>query len=645
MKYNSFVRHQPNEMIARVTPIIRRQCTNAVRHYSVKERPSFGRKLVPLLDALPKEVEKEAQEKFVRLSKAFELLRSKRGFASSVAHIDQIYRNSGRFFIQEVLYLPDTNIYAFLFHHYKNSASIRTLILEGLFNLIIRGEIVSALYIVEKMQSFGIMSMGSQITLSETIQSMDRNILESEKQHYQEKLANLLLFQTILSGHSLLASSFLTQCIKENIKIESITVNKIISSLICQSDSNHLYYCHTIHRLLDHYGTEILTQQNAIGLMTFMQQNPHAIFYVNMLFNRFENKQELYKNEPKQYIRAATSLIRYNIDNGLHEVALKMWVNLTTMSITPLDGTEQLETTAKLIKCAPDMASVETIAQLLSPEIIEHIEVLEILLEKYGTSKESIKKFESLLKLLKAPLRRSTLTALFKSYVYQDNEKLAEKILQSLFKSKDGATAEEMNAVFTKLLRQGKLEECIDMVKSTDIHIAKRAYITIFREILQDEIRNDKERKFLQSMCSRLLLVPKEDEVFQLLTIEIIRYFSKKINNRAAKKTYIAINNLVSQSDISKSDKGSQQFNLEKFRIPNKFKDLLNLNNHSRIQCLDIISQRALQEKDTDTVIWSVDEYRFLGLTVKEIIQHIKKVDKDDFLSAILKEDIYESCN
>lgn len=599
----------------------------------VYSSPQITKTVGPILEPLPVS-EKKYEAKYERLQTVFTLLKSKKTLSLSVARINQIYLKSGRTFVEDLLEIPGTNIYPFLFHYYKHSSSIRTLLLDGLVKLIIEGKIDSAVELIDHMRVGKIIPVQASVILF----NIHLNKSSQDTSKRRQELGKLLIWQTVLTGDVLAAASYLIQFAEAEISVDPEVVKIVLRSIAVHHDSNYLYCCHAIHRLLDVYGATVLSSADSLLALEMLQQKPQALFYANWFFQRIPKLEELFQSNPHKFLKLLNGLIQFNIENGLYEVALNMWISTKRFQSKYLVP-DQIESLAKLLKDLPNLKSLDSLVEQIPKYATESQVIVDVLLEKYGTSKESISKFETLLKTVRAPLRRLTLTALFKAYVFQENEPVAEKILLNLLKSKDGATATEINAVFAKLLRQGKLQESIDMILSTDIHIAKIAYVTIFKEVVKKRSKTEQEENFLKTMCKRLMLVPRDDEVFELLTVEIVRYYSTHISNRAAKKIFINIDKFTAKSLIA-VDKQNIKFNFVKVGIPNRFRELLVLLPLSKLQCLDVITKRALQEEDASTIVWAVDEYRYQNLEIKDVLQHIQKMDENKFLNSIIRDDI-----
>jgi hypothetical protein len=517
----------------------------------------------------------------------------------------------------------------FILKNFKSSGSIRAFVLNDVFKAIMLRNSELALSIFQKM-------LDKHQTFNTVTSSLEKlNNTKSElviKNNIIPILANILLDQTIASGEPLLASSYAIQLHEASIPVTEENLHNLMLSLTINYENNHIYHCYTIIKLIDTFGTEYLNTSDIELITMFFLKDTKLQYFPNLLYDKLLADESLYKCQKCTFINMRNMLISLNIKSGNIYKAFEIFQG---SNIYPLCE-DDIPMIVMLLTNNKD--NHEDIISKLPPEVFQDQRIIDLLLKLYGTNSSTLDKFEGLVKRLKPPLRRLTLSLLFESFLYQNKEKAAELVLQSIFKSKNGISNQEFNAIITKLLEQGQMDQCLTMVKTADIHVSKSAYISIFRRML---IENKLESGFLDDIYRKFLKLNKEDESFAELTKSFIWFLSTRMNNRLGKKYYNVFSEYTSRSQSN----SPKVINLTQFGIPDKFHKLFRFSdNRIMVQTLEIILQQSLKEQDTATVKWAIEELRFLGFAYRQIIYMVKNKDEHNMLQEIIRHDVLERC-
>jgi len=600
-----------------------------VRRYSQSEKFNFQPKSFNIDEI--NDGNRANLELFQRLSRAYEILDSNVSFKYSTYNCSRYYETTNLIFFEDLLRFPriNTPMINFILKNFNSSSSIRALVLNDVFKAIILKNPELALSIFQKM-------MDKNQTFSTVTKSLEKlNNTKSDpfiSKNIIPILANILLDQTIASGEPLLASAYAIQFHDTSIRVTEENLHNLILSLTVNYENNHLYHCYATLKLIDVFGTESLNTSDIELIMEFFLMDTKLQYFPNLVYDKLLAGESLNKCQESSFRKFRNKLIVLNIENGNIYKAFDIF---NRSNIYPLCDHDMPMIELLLTKCQKNH---KEIVSKLPPDVFQDHKIIDLLLKLYGANNTSLDKFENLVKTLKPPLRRLTLSLLFQSFLHQNKEKAAELVLQSIFKSKNGISDQEFNAIITKLLEQGQMAQCLTMVKTADIHVSKSAYISIFRRML---IENKLESAFLDDLYRKFLKLNKEDESFAQLSKNFIWFLSTRINNRLGKKYYNVFSEYTTRSEPN-SDK---LINLSQFGVPDKFYRLFRFSDKRiMVETLEIILHQSLKERDTSTVKWAIEELRFLGFAYQQIICMVKDKDEQGILLDIIRDDVLESC-
>ncbi|KAK6462982.1 hypothetical protein DFJ63DRAFT_318168 [Scheffersomyces coipomensis] len=573
-----------------------------------------------------------------RLRTSFEVFQQGKKFRISSKLISEFYKKENSIFLEDVVSFPNSSdkVFKFIMYAYKSSPSMRVLIIDDLVELIRQEKydhIITSLKLLIELQ----------LAPLNVIEEFEK-AKSQENEELKTTLANCIALQALTVQERVYSTSVVNELEKNGIIFPISTIQRILQSLTVGSGAAGFYNSYAIIKTLQRYQISNFEEDCIFEVLQYLLQQK-SILFVNKCFELIIEDHllsKLFQSDSNAYIDIMMQVVNQNLDYGFYEVAFKYWKRITAEIEEPESKVAIIY--AKLLRLSPDTAWLEKVIKSMHNKEVDSIEVTDVLIEKLGTNKSTHngELLHTITSTLESPLRRSTLSSLFKSFLYQNNEQATDKVLQLIFKSKDGLESQDMDAMVKKLLKQGKVDQCIEMAKASSISVSKLAYVNIISHIFQYEEDISLRYKFLDEYSIEALKLPKRDHSFTLLTSEIIKLYSSRISNRAAKKMYLTIHNFASKPIINEEDKYYYVFNFKKFGIPNSFKDLITMNQECRIKCLDIIINKALIEKDIDTILWGIDEMRFIGLDVKDIIPHIRLCDKDKFIDSILKPEIHQ---
>ncbi|ODV81643.1 uncharacterized protein CANTADRAFT_3729 [Suhomyces tanzawaensis NRRL Y-17324] len=589
----------------------------SLRHLNTKALPrkvKLSHQPIPVIDDTKAELDTHS---FERLSQAYQMLGSKNKFSWSALKCYEFYEKSPSTFLQDLMQYPRINkgMISFLFHHYHHSSSIRVLILNDICTLLLAGKLHIVVAVLQEMQKLDILSAPIVTDLDFIISQKTK--LDAIK--LQITLSDILVRLSTTSGEPMVSSSYLLQFSQHGITISAETVRQVITSLMIDKDVYHSYNVYTILKLLDEYGTTIIDSSLAPKLLEYFIENPKSIFFANELLGRLERSAVLEK-ESQEAQKMLLNYILVNLECGLSETALSIWFDHIIVTEVCLPA---------LRVFFEKLTDSETMLRVIN-SIPLHLreanqDILQILVEFYGTRPGFQSEFNKLIPKLATPLPRLVYSSLFKAFMHQNNEGAAERILGIIFKSKNGLSHHEFYYIIDKLLQQeDNMDQCLTMVRNTDISVSKLAYTRIFNEILRTDNIED-YGPFFNELYIKFLKLSADDVALESLTVSIVDYLTTFISTRAGKKMYLRINSLDGKSNAFQSDKYSKMFNFEKYGIPNKFKRFMVLSTGGRRKCLDIIARQSIKESDIDTIKWSIEEMRFLGASVQEISKMISK--------------------
>lgn len=550
-------------------------------------------------------------EIYHRLRKVYNCFGGNTRFKYSAYKCTKIYEPLKANLFEDLFTYPRINndMIKLLMENYRTSSSIRTLVLNDIRNSLLKGKISLPLLLFEKLKNRG-----------QLYGTLNSNTIHG--------MVNFLITEAALSGEPMLAASYTIQFHRGGFTIEQTVLANLFHALAVDSEVVYLYQCFTIQRLVDIFGVDWFSVKEIELIGNYLLK---SWYFSYKMYQLFEKQGLLLKLSPELYKSYRFNLIKLSLDNGNSEKAWKIWQETNIFPIT----TSDIPVLELIFKSNPTRTN-EILLGDFPYTILTSPSIRDILIKHYGTSPDSSANFDSFVKLLTPPLQRLTLSLLFQSFLYQDNEQASESVLQSIFNSKNGISNEEFGAIIVKLLNQGKIDQCLGMVKTTDVNVGKLAYIDIFAKMLQTK---QMDQTFLKDLLRKFMKLRKGlDNSFALLTQKLISHFSHNINNRLAKKAYVTI---VNQSNKPEFDTSSASLNLEQFDIPHQFQRLFLLTNLPiQVEIVQGILLQALKEQDNSTLQWGIEELRYLGHELAQVLTFLKQNDEDGYLNDIFHEDI-----
>lgn len=562
---------------------------------------------------------------FERLSKIYQILSGRtRRFRYAANECRDIYIQNNASLLDDLLQYPRINkdMITFLFFNYTFSNSIKALLLDDLNRLLMAGNFEVVLKSFEKMTESGIVSASVERDFMYISTNRGR-ITETE---LRNTLAGLIVNQAVSSGEHLLASSFALRFKASNIPLNSETIRLLLRSLAIDTTTNHIYNSYTIIKILNEFPTKDIKLPDMCNLMLYLAEGKQQPFFANIIYDRILQSlllDEQLEGDLKKFYEAAIKLMQKNIELGDVTRAGKIWDSIKNIEITSTKNTVALsKLIQKLIETNEDAAEI-IVCENLSTELYHNPDLQDCILRFFGTRSKHTEMFEKLMKQLKPPLRRLTLSLLFEAFLLQNNESGAEKILLFIFKSKNGINFLDFDSIIRKLIRQQKITQCIDMLRSTDIEISKVGHISVFKNLIRTSNSQEK-MKFLEDLASRFHKLDNNDECFNLLTIAFFAYVSENINNRVSRSLFTQISR---NSHEKTSILRDSELNLEQYSFPKGFLQILSLEGSARLECLSIISNHAIEDHDLNTLKWCIEELRFSGVLLKDVLESIFKKD------------------
>ncbi|OBA22187.1 hypothetical protein METBIDRAFT_148405 [Metschnikowia bicuspidata var. bicuspidata NRRL YB-4993] len=205
----------------------------------------------------------------------------------------------------------------------------------------------------------------------------------------------------------------------------------------------------------------------AIRNMT-LSQTP---YFANLLHDKF---QERYNQNPllaRSLIETRKRLIIANLKHGNSNRAAEMWK--LNQNSNPEFAQKNVILFQSLIEKLNDEESADLLFNYFPKTLYTDPDIVDFLIAYFGQSPKYRTNFEYITKSLKPPLKRNTLSLLFASFISQDREEAAEKILQVIFKTKNGINSEDFQVIIKKLLAKHQIRQCVDMCLRNDFRVSE----------------------------------------------------------------------------------------------------------------------------------------------------------------------------
>lgn len=588
----------------------------SVRHFGlhrplqneIKKLPNSIESLIQPAREILETQEDASIPTFNRLKEAYQLFSSSKSFRYACNKTLDINLRRNTNLLEDLMRYPKINgdLIQFLVTHYAKLNSVRTMLLNDLFRLLQAGHF-------EYYYDF--MSKMSRTNTIDVIAYREMNIVrQGEAPRGQEftRLACSLIMQAVHSGEPLVAALFAMQLHQLNISIDAPSLRLMVSSLSVSNPTKIAYHSFTILKLLESFPNLVLPANDMFKAVRFMLADPSVPYHANMLYDRIANLKE-----HNGFVDVSHELIRANLEAGNVHRALDMWRKIDEKENVVL-ARQMLE---RLAEEDPDK-TIEFIENDLPSDLHKHPALIDFLLALYGQNPAHLGRFENLTRQLKPPLLHSTLSLLFASFLSQNKENGAERILQTIFLTKNGLTHQDFAAIISKFLRQQNVEQSVEMCSKTDIEVAKFGYVRLMEYFLTHSSAADvapetfqkKKEEFFTTLVQRFQRISRNDDVLRELTKALFRYLSHHRSNGASRKLFIKFAYPGAYSVAN--------FHFESFSLPTQLNRLVVIDKSNRLSCLSIIFRQATKENDIFTVKWCVEEMRTLGLSTSDIIRN-----------------------
>ncbi|CUM68281.1 uncharacterized protein PRCAT00006003001 [Priceomyces carsonii] len=582
----------------------RRWNLSLVRKYSVIYKDSY--RSIPDFETL-EDLNKINSAAFDRLSKAYKLLKNQKPFKNTVLECHTIYKLDEASFLEDLMKYPRINqdMIKFLMTKYPKSNSVRSLILDDLKTLVLS----------EKYDTFlNVIGLLREKEVSNENISFDLQGIDSSHHDIKSQYANILVKQAIDSGENTLGAAYAIDFTNNNLVMSNETISNLLQSFTFDTNINHTFNSFTILKILQKLVPNISAEQKCVLLDYFLEADGPP-YFANIFYDKYmSNTIECLQAKPG----VIHKFIRQNLKYRNTIRAFNVWSSAKEMHNISL--TIRAETICQLLKCLRDSkdSSVELAALSEIPsELFGSDRLVDFLLEFYGTESKYTEEFEALVNTLSAPLRRLTLSLLFAAFIFKKYERRSERVLQYIFESKNGMNERDYNVVINKLLEEGNLEKCIEMIEASPAIITRLASVNILLKVLRFEESTERESLLLR-IIKKLNSLVKDEESTYLVTKEIIIYVTKNISNRVGRSLLTRITQMASNN--SSMLPRHSLLNVDQYHLPKEIVPFLIPSAKLRVDCLYVIIDQSIIVEDLETIKWCIEELRLEGILVKDIL-------------------------
>lgn len=525
-------------------------------------------------------------------------------FLRSAYKCQKLYKDQDTNFLEESLSvrtLSDGGTLSFILLHYTISNSLRVLLLTDLIELLIKGRTEPIIEILSKMHDYGLLTSN----LSKVLPELASSTLDD--------LSMILIELTISSGESLVASSFVLKLIRVGIELPNDVIRRIVRSLTVERTTNNTYNAFVVIKLLDIYGIGFLSLEEVNQILRYLTVSRLIPYFANIFFDRVLKNSNLYINDEignQDFCDNCRRLITKNIEEENYVRSLRMWYSMK--SRYPFFEKTSLHVLRQLMKSLsenrPKMLE-DFLIKNTKEDLFKDPELLNFFLEYFGKSSRYLDKFHYLMKTLHPPLLRSTLSLLLEVFALKNDKTVTDRLLQAIQKTTSKVRPIEFNSIIKGLLLQDKVSESIRIVSDIDVDFSKWGYLSIFQNILWQKKDLDGYSEFLNVMAEEFRKLDRNDPCIDALTLEVFKFISQSVSNRASKKLYTTI--AYSPTRLFEG--------VEKFNLPKRFNSLLHVKSNRKNRILSFIVKQAILEEDLHTLLWCIDEFRFIGIFVEDI--------------------------
>ena len=369
--------------------------------------------------------------------------------------------------------------------------------------------------------------------------------------------------------------------------------------------------------------------------LMYLSSNVNGNYFANHLFFKCIEDGLFFEMSFAQQHSVILSMLEVNLENNDALMATKIWriANPIVLRSTPsrsqvLSYVEKLTTAFQLYH---DKNIIEKELDQL-PACLDTEFMIDYKLSFY--SQHSRDKFDALVNILRSPLRRSSLTALLKSFIHLRDEANAEKIMETIF-AHSSINCEELYTIVEKLLQQNKITEATSMIRRMSLETTKRSYLSVFKHTWKN-----KDQVFFKELYLKFMQLDCDDQVLEAFTIELIKAISS-INNRQAIRYYTKFLKKVDFQPY-KTNEFYQQIDFRRYGFLDEFAQLIRLTPFGMVECLKVMSKHAVNDGDDVSLRWCIEEFRKSGWRVDTIMDYLEYFDGNGYLRKTLKPRAFE---
>lgn len=524
-----------------------------------------------------------------------------------------------------------------LFRHFEESSSLRAMVLCNLKDLLRHDKldlIAEFLRLITKTRTAGI---------AVPYEDVDELLLPHRNEaDLRDYLANIIIELTLFNGIPLLASSFILEFHENNICIHEETFRTTISALTADKKVNFVNNSFAIIRLLTLFSANMLSLSKVIEVFNYLNLDPEIPYFANQLYELVVDNRAIFKNSSatdlKMLNKSLLQLAETNLESGNIVRAHLIWKRIMYNKETFQAGNFGIvRKILELLMTQNKDLLEESILCAIPPDIYYSDELVDFFLVYYGLHKEKSDKFNEMVRKLKPPLNRLKLSLLFRVFLEIDNQKGTQRILLSIFNSPTGVNASDIGAVAGKLIKDNQIEQCLKTLAESNISLSAKGYLNMLDYIFDKSDPNN-WTSFLTALALKFRRLHPSDECIGLLTHSVIRYISVNFGTRHSRWLYCTLCTSLNR-ELTQFDSRRLKVTMAKYALPEEMLPLLQFSGRTKCDSLTTILLQAIKTREFETIHWTIDELRFLGVFLKDILILIRSKD-DQFYSEFVNKEI-----
>ncbi|GEQ66931.1 hypothetical protein JCM33374_g594 [Metschnikowia sp. JCM 33374] len=590
------------------------------------------------LNASPKNTQRQGVSNRAikhRLSIVTDILREEKSFQRTSSRFYELYSRKSSKIFEDLRFSLDhkNHLESELCRGFIQSRSMRAFYLDQLYDCIVRQNYRAFANGVKVMERSGLLNIYERllaIEIEAVIIGHEDNATRKSTTDPAGALAsecfNLLTQISVTSGEPLVGASFALSSKDLSVEVKTETLEMVISALSVNDPLLNNYHSFAIFKIMNSYEREYSPRVllDAIRNMS-LNQSP---YFANLLHDKFTKKHGNLNSVAGALVTTRRDLISANIAHGNYHRASDLW-KLNYKSSTEFAEKNTALFQSLLEKIPDDEIIGDLLLNYFPKTLYTSFDFVDFALSYFGQRERFRSTFEYVTRSLKPPLKRNTLSSLFASFISQDREEAAEKILQVIFKTKNGLNSEDFLVIINKLLAKHQIKQCIEMCLLNDFRVSYKGSMKVMEFLLAytklpekkgqlgggEEIYDVLKSSFMKKFIKNLYKKTNDQAIYRLFTVTLLSHFSAHINNRVTRKIYSNLSYKINKADNEFS-------NLSSYDVPSDFGKFLVIDNENRLECLDIILRQAQVENDTILIRWCIYELQVAGIPVSDIENH-----------------------